>query len=181
MLIKNNQQHYGLIAISLHWIIAIMTFTLFGLGLWMVELGYYDDWYKQAPTLHEGIGVFLFLFFLLRTLWRWLNTIPKPLISHKRWETTAASIVKFLLTIILLSIGISGYLIGTSRGDALAVFNLFSIPASLSGLPNQADLMGDIHWFLAWSLMFIISIHALAALKHHFVDKDNTLKRILGL
>ena len=181
MLIKNNQQHYGLIAIVLHWLIAIVTFGLFGLGLWMVELGYYDTWYKQAPTLHEGIGVLLFIFLLIRIVWRQINTIPEPLSNHKSWEIKGSYWAKHLLTAVLLMISISGYLIVTAKGEALAVFNLFSIPASLSDLSNQADLAGDFHSLMAWTLILLAVAHALAALKHHFIDKDKTLKRMLGL
>lgn len=181
MLIKNNQQNYGLIAIVLHWLIALVTFFLFGLGLWMVELGYYDAWYKQAFALHEGIGTLLFILLLMRIGWRWMNSTPESPSNHKQWEKTGSYWAHNFLNILLLIITVSGYLIVTSNGDALNVFNLFSITASLNGLSNQVDFVGDCHWLAAWILILLASIHALAALKHHFIDKDKTLKRMLGL
>ena len=181
MQIKNDQQNYGLIAIILHWLIAIVTFGLFGLGLWMTGLGYYDDWYMKAPKLHEGIGVLLFIFLLIRMQWGWVNSSPEFLSNHKQWERTGASLAQGLLNGLFLVISISGYLIVTAKGEPLNMFNLFNIPASLSGISNQEDLAGEIHLFGAWGLITLAGIHALASLKHHFIDKDSTLKRILGL
>jgi cytochrome b561 len=56
MRFKNNSERYGLISILLHWSVALLTIGLFVLGLWMVDLGYYDDWYYQAPWWHKGLG-----------------------------------------------------------------------------------------------------------------------------
>lgn len=181
MLIKNDQRKYGLIAIILHWLIAAVTFGLFCLGLWMTDLGYYNIWYKKAPELHEGIGVLLFIFLLIRILWRWINDAPEPPNNHKQWEKTGAHFTHSLLNALLLVVSISGYLIVTAKGEGLAVFNLFSIPASQSDMTNQADLAGDCHLFVAWILILFAGVHAIAALKHHFIDKDKTLRRMLGL
>ena len=178
---ENDQQKYSLITIFLHWLIALVTFGLFGLGLWMVDLGYYDSWYQKAPTLHEGIGIFLFIFLLIRIVWRWISPPPEPISTLKKWEKTGSHIAHGLLNLLLLVITISGYLIITAKGEAVQVFDLFSVPASLSNISNQEDLAGEIHYSVAWSLIILTGIHALAALKHHFIDKDRTLRRILGL
>ena len=76
---------------------------------------------------------------------------------------------------------ITGYLISTADGRALEVFNWFSIPATISGIEHQEDIAGDIHEILAFSLIAIVVLHAAGAIKHHVIDKDNTLKRMLGL
>ena len=181
MKFNNNQLNYSLITIVLHWLIALLTYGLFGLGLWMVSLGYSDSWYQQAPTLHEGFGVLLFILLLLRIGWMKNTITPQSLNSHKQWEKTGAYLTKALLNLLILVITMSGYLIVTATGDSLSVFSLFSIPASLSGLSNQADWAGEIHIVLSWVLIILSGGHVFAALKHHFVDKDSTLKRMLGL
>lgn len=181
MKIKNDQQHYGLIAIAFHWLIAIGTFALFGLGLWMVELGYYDTWYHKAPEIHGGAGMLLFILLLMRIVWKQCNIRPESLDNHKQWQKISANVAHHSLNGLLLVITISGYLIVTAKGDALNVFNLFSVPATLSGFVNQADFAGDCHLVAAWFLMVLAIIHALASLKHHFIDKNNTLKRMLNL
>lgn len=85
-----------------------------------------------------------------------------------------------LLYVLLLVLLLSGYLISTADGKPISVFGWFEVPALFSGAGQQADLAGDVHLWLAWSLVLLSALHALAALKHHFVDRDTTLKRMLG-
>ncbi|PHS26347.1 MAG: cytochrome b [Methylophaga sp.] len=181
MLIKNDQNNFGLITILLHWLVALVTFGLFGLGLWMMSLGYYDDWYQQAPDLHEGVGVIFFIFLLIRIVWRWINPPPKSLPTLKKWEKVSSYLAHGMLNFLLLVIAISGYLIITAKGESVQVFDLFNVPASLTGFANQEDIAGEIHLLAAWAVIGLAAIHTLAALKHHFFDKDATLRRIFGL
>lgn len=180
MQLRNNDYRYGLISKLLHWLIASVTLALFGLGIWMVELGYSDSWYQRGPYLHESAGTVVFFLMIMRLVWRWINVQPRPLSTHTQWEKIAAQLAHNLLNALLLTLTISGYFIVTAKGDPLNVFNLFSIPASVSGIFNQADKAGEIHLWLAWALIVLVCVHALAALKHHFIDKDKTLNRMLG-
>jgi cytochrome b561 len=81
---------------------------------------------------------------------------------------------------LLFTVMISGYLISTADGRAISVFNIFELPALPWSIENQEDIAGDIHFWLACFLVGFASLHALAALKHHFIEKDHTLKRMLG-
>jgi len=177
---RNNQEAYGLIAVGLHWLIAAVVIGLFALGLWMVELGYYDPWYNRAPELHKGIGVLLALTLVVRLLWRQINPQPAPDPGHASWERRTARAVHGLLYLLLALVMLSGYLISTADGRAIDVFGWFAVPATLSGLPNQEDWAGELHLILAITLIVLAAIHALAALKHHFLDRDGTLLRMLG-
>jgi cytochrome b561 len=78
------------------------------------------------------------------------------------------------------SVMISGYLISTADGRAISVFGWFEVPALITSIPDQEDIAGLIHEYLAWGLVIFSGLHALAALKHHFIDRDPTLKRMLG-
>lgn len=181
MRLKNDRTQFGLIAILLHWLIAILTIGLFALGLWMVDLDYYHAWYQRAPWLHKGFGMTLFTLLLLRMMWRWITPPPQALDSHKAWEQISAKAVHGALNFLIVLISISGYLIVTAKGDPLSVFGLVDIPASLTGIENLEDLAGEIHAFLACFVILLASVHALAACKHHLIDKDRTLRRMLGL
>jgi cytochrome b561 len=74
----------------------------------------------------------------------------------------------------------SGYLISTADGRAVDVFDWFSIPATIHGYDNQEDIAGLVHLVLAISLISLVTLHAAAALKHHFIDRDRTLLRMSG-
>lgn len=177
--IKNTNQSYGLITIAIHWLFALTLFGLFGLGLYMVELSYYDSWYKGSLDLHKSIGVLLFLGLIARIVWRFVNVQPQPL-SDKAWENKSAHWVHVLLYLVPLTLMITGYLISTADGRSIEVFELFSIPAMTIAIDNQEDIAGLVHEILAWLVMGIAALHALAAFKHHIINKDQTLNRMIG-
>ena len=177
---NNSKHHYGWVAIGLHWIAALVVLGLFGLGFWMVDLGYYDQWYKPAPALHKSIGISLFGLMLFRLVWRLLQPQPEALPTHSPVEKIAGHLMHLILYFMLFTIMLTGYLISTADGRGIEVFELFQVPGFGSFIENQEDLAGAIHKYAAYSLIVLVTLHAVAALKHHFIDKDNTLKRMLG-
>lgn len=177
---RNSPLRFGLVSILLHWAVALTVFGLFGLGLWMSGLDYYSPWYRTAPDIHKGIGILLFLVMLLRLAWRLASPPPAPLASHGPLVRLASRAGHGLLYLGLFALMIAGYLISTADGQPIEVFGWFQVPALVSGLPDQADVAGEVHELLAWALVGLAVLHALAALKHHFIDRDATLLRMLG-
>ncbi|BCO30678.1 cytochrome b [Thiohalobacter sp. COW1] len=178
-MLRNTSTGYGWISILLHWLVALVIIGLFALGLWMTDLTYYDPWYREAPAIHKSVGILLFLAILLRLAWRWCNPRPVPLSNHKPWERRLAHWTHVLLYALPLLVMVSGYLISTAEGRPVEVFDWFSVPATFSGYEQQEDIAGEIHEILAFILIGLASVHALAALKHHFIDRDRTLRRML--
>ncbi|MBM7072561.1 cytochrome b [Shewanella sp. 202IG2-18] len=179
MQLKNTHSRYGLIAISLHWLMALSIFGLFGLGLYMVELSYYDEWYRGSLELHKAMGVMVIGVLALRIIWRYYSKPPADIKSNSAVVNKAAKLAHRLLYAILATLLISGYLISTADGRSIDVFGVFEVMAMPSMHEQQEDIAGIIHWGLAWTLISLVALHAAAALKHHFIDKDETLKRIL--
>lgn len=177
--LKNTKQSYGVIAMIIHWLFALGVFGLFGLGLYMVELTYYDTWYKGSLDLHKSLGVVMLVLLVLRVVWRVLNISPEAIAAPK-WQQLGASFAHFLLYLLPLALMFSGYLISTADGRAIEVFELVAIPALPALIDNQEDAAGLIHEILAWLTIGIALIHAIAALKHHVMDKDQTLNRMIG-
>ena len=177
MIWRNTENTYGFVHIGLHWTVALMIAVMLPLGLWMTGLDYYDPWYKKGPDLHRAIGVLLGLVLVARIAWRIASLKPVPL-TRPGLETKAADITHRLLYVLPVLMIISGYLISTADGRAVDVFGWFEIPATLQGIEGQEDFAGDIHFVLAMILLSLISLHAGAALRHHFTLGDNTLRRM---
>jgi len=177
---RNTEHHYGWFAISAHWLAAIMIIGLFGLGFWMVDLSYYDPWYKTGPDLHRSIGIILFTLMALRLVWKFIQVQPKPLDHYTKFERIVGHWVHRILYILAFGIMFSGYLISTADGRGIDVFELFQVPSLGELFADQEDLSGLIHKYAAYTLAGAVVLHLLGALKHHFIDKDITLKRMLG-
>lgn len=158
---------------------ALAVFGMFALGIWMVELGYYDSWYHDAPYIHKSLGMLLFLMLVFRLVWRLLNV--RPVLMGKAWEQVTALLVHRLHYIVLFVLMVTGYLIPTAEGVGIDVFGWFTVPAIISFDQAPADMIALIHRYAAWAAMGLAGAHAAAALKHHFVDKDRTLLRMLGI
>ncbi|AWF82712.1 cytochrome B [Microbulbifer sp. A4B17] len=178
---KNSSSSYGWVAITLHWIMAPAVVGTFILGWWMRQLSYYDPWYRQAPEIHKGVGIILFALLLFRLVWRLANPSPADSSKTPNWQGFVAAATHGLIYLLLLAIMVSGYLISTADGRPIDIFGIASIPATLKGIPNQEDIAGSIHEILAWGLIGLVVLHVLAALKHHFIDRDATLLRMLGI
>lgn len=178
---RNSENCWGWVSILIHWLSAAIVIGLFGLGLWMVDLTYYDEWYRQAPFIHKSVGMIFLLLILFRLLWRKISPAPQYLQSHTSFERKIAVIVHSLLYALMLLIMLSGYLISTADGRGIDVFGWFEVPAIIYGLDAQEDIAGDIHLVLAVSLIVLVVLHMVGALKHHFIDRDSTLTRMLGI
>lgn len=177
MQLKNTRKSYGILSIFLHWIMTVLIIGLFLLGLWMMDLTYYDAWYITAPNLHRSFGMLALMLVIFRLIWRLTNPLPEGVV--KKWEQYMARVVHRLFYLLIFTVIISGYLITTADGQAVSVFGWFDVPAIIYGFDNQEDLAGNVHEVSAYILMAFIVLHTLAALKHHFINQDSTLRRML--
>ncbi|MGM0702782.1 MAG: cytochrome b [Pseudomonadota bacterium] len=174
---RNTRSGWGLVSILLHWVLAVAIVGLFVLGWWMTGLGYYDDWYNLAPWWHRSIGMLVLFATLLRLVWRLVNPTPRAL-GH-RVERLAAHLGHLGLYALMLTVLVSGYLISTADGRGIDVFDSFEVPALISDLPNQATIAGEVHWYSAWALVLLAAGHGLAAFKHHWIDRNEVLRRMI--
>ena len=168
---------YNSTAKSFHWLSAILVIGLFAAGYWMVDLSYYSEWYQTAPYWHKSVGLCFVAITLARLIWKLLSTAPP--IEGAAFEKKAATYAHYFIYVLLFTMFLSGYLISTADGRGIEVFNWFEVPGLGSFIENQEDLAGQVHEYAAYVLIGLSSLHALAALKHHFINKDNTLKKML--
>lgn len=159
---------------ALHWLSAFAVLGLFASGLWMVDLTYYDAWYQRAPAWHVNVGVLLFIATLARVMLQQRNPhIHAP--TLQRWAARSAHL-SLLLCIVLLTF--TGYGLSTADDRPLMVFGL-SIPGMGSVIPQQSTVLGEWHELIAYTTIALSLLHAAAALKHHVIDRDDTLQRML--
>lgn len=179
-MLRDSRTSYGGISILLHWTSAAAIVGLFGLGVYMVELTYYDPLYNRLPQLHKGIGLLHALAFALWIAWRLANPWPAPLAGTGAVEARVARGVKHLFYWLIAAVIVSGYLIPTAGGAPISLFGWFEVPALVADLPRQEDVAGLVHRYAAYALIALAGLHAAAALKHHWIDRDATLRRMLG-
>lgn len=172
------ENSYSSLSKLLHWLMALMIFGLFGVGFWMVDLTYYSAWYKTAPHYHKSFGIVLAALLVVRLAVLFKKRKPAPLASHSQLVQRASKLTHVLLYVLLLLIVMTGYLISTADNRGIEVFNWLVVPGFGEFFDQQADRAGLLHQWLAYGLIALALLHALGALKHHFIDKDATLKRM---
>ena len=176
---RSGRDHYGLVAIGFHWSIAIAFVGLVGLGAWMVGLTYYDPWYNDSLALHKAIGVVVLALALAKLGWKLVDSKPEFGPEVRAYERAGATATHWILGALLIVLPVTGYLISTSEGAGIDVFGLFEVPASFDVTAGTRDLAIDLHYYLAYGGIALVGIHAIAALKHTFIDKGSTLIRML--
>ena len=177
IMLRNSNQSFGWISIFLHWSIAIGVVLQFAFGIYMLSLDYYDPDYHSLPHYHKSLGVLLGCLIIFRLIWSGINHRPESL-QNDRLIRVGARWVQWLMNFLLVLVVTMGYLISTATGDGVWVFDWFEIPAVIPAISNQEDLAGRWHYWLACLVLALAGLHAAGAIKHHFIDKDRTLRRM---
>lgn len=178
-MLKNTETTYGSVAKWLHWLI-----FFFILGLLIA--GFSLDFISDRPTkisvvvLHKAFGLTVLALVVLRIFWALSNIKPKLPTSIPAWQRFGSTSVHYVLYVLMLAMPLSGWMMATAANKAPSYFGLAVIPMPF--VPVDKDLAkfaNTSHWLLAWLIVGFVSLHILAALKHHFINKDNVLKRML--
>ena len=176
MIIRNTKTQYGIPSISLHWLMAILIITQLSLGLYMVGLPVSIQKLKFYAW-HKQIGILILMIVIIRLSWRLLNITP-TLSLLPWWEKFAARSVHWALYIFMFFLPITGWLLSSAAGIPPSFFGLFVLPNLIAPNEELRYLLTETHEILAYSLIAILCLHIAAALKHHFIDKDNILRRM---
>jgi cytochrome b561 len=172
-------ESYDTVSCINHWIIAIAMIGMLGVGLYL-EFG--DMEREEAAWLrgrHMAAGVLVLIYGIWRVGWRLMQGFPAPAAPMPAWQENAAAYTHWLLLTGILLMPISG-LLRTLFGDhAVDIFGLFAIP----GLGEVVWISAPakfVHTYFGYALVAIVLVHVAAALKHHLVDRDGTLLRMLS-
>lgn len=174
-MIRNTDMKYGSVSKFFHWLVFLLVTTLILVGFFWQNTG------AMKPTVinvHKLVGILTFCIVLLRMWWTLSNAKPQ-VPNAKRWEKILEHTAHGLIYVCLLAMPLSGWVMVTAAGRPPHLFGL-TIP--MPGIAkNMATAMtaGGVHLIVAWTLIVLVGLHILAALKHHFINKDIVLKRML--
>lgn len=188
---------YTAVAIVLHWAIAIAILAMIPLGWWMGDALEALDTQAQAIAayqLHKSIGLTVLALSLVRLGWRLTHAAPPLPAGMKAWEKTVAAITHWAFYVLMIALPLTGWLYVSTAWSPhdqrplevpTLYFGLFQVP-HLFGLSSLADaaragLAGALefgHSKLAWAALALTALHAGAALKHQFADRDNIMARM---
>jgi cytochrome b561 len=194
----NQVTRYTKTAVVLHWLIAIGIFAMFAFGWYMSDLPKeapkqmaYDlfDWgivtinlaEEASPrtfyfNLHKSIGVTILALIVFRLFWRIKHKAPAMLSSYQAWERKLATGAHHLLYLLMLAVPITGVIMATASKYGLKWFGMDLI----AGLDNKGlrEVFEEAHEIVGILMLVVLALHIAGALKHHFIDKDDTIKRM---
>ena len=176
MPMQNSETHYGVIAIILHWVMAILLIGLLVFGLYMVGLPISLEKLKFYGW-HKEYGILALILVIIRIIWRFTNITPR--LSLPLLEKLAARTVHWAFYGFMFAMPMTGWLITSAAGLPVSFFGLFVLPNLVSSNDDLMKLFQEIHKWLGYGLIATIILHASAALKHHFINKDDILRRML--
>lgn len=178
MQFKNSEQQYGGVAQLFHWVIVGLIITQFvlaskadALPLGLAKIG--------VLAQHKSVGMTVFGLAILRLLWRFMNPVPPMPADTPGWQRIAAHISHWGLYALILLTPLFGWMMSSARNFPVSYFGLFTLPNLVQ--PDKAlyEFFHEAHEVLATAILVLAVLHALAALKHHFFDRDNVLRRML--
>lgn len=176
--VRNTATFWGAGAQLLHWLMAAGIATSMGLGWVMVNMPAGAAQF-QLYSLHKSLGITLLALAALRLVWRWINTtppLPDTLPRHERWLARAGHRALYAL---MLLMPISGYVINSAANFPLNVFGLVQIPNVTPASETLGGLASTLHLAFFWGFVAVLTAHIGGALRHHFVLRDNILRRML--
>lgn len=168
---------YTATAIALHWLLAVAIVGAFGVGLYMSDL-------PLSPTRlklynwHKWAGVTILALSALRLLWR-LGHRPPADLPMPAWQARAAHAVHLLLYVAFFAVPLSGWAYSSAAGFPIVWFGVLPLPDFVPVDKPLAHQLKELHELLAWGLALLVLAHIGAALKHHLIDKDGLLLRMM--
>ena len=176
----NSPNRYTPTAIALHWLAALLIFSAFPLGLYVHEMAL-SPLKLKLLSYHKWLGVTIFLLTVARIAWRATHTPPPLAATIPLWQQQVAHVLHLLLYILLLLIPLSGWLMSSAKGFPVVYLGLVQLPDLVGKDKLLGDLLAEVHKLLNFSLLALVGMHVGAALKHHFIDRDDTLRRMLPI
>lgn len=177
-MLKNTEIAYGSVAKSFHWLIFLLVASLLTVGFLMTDMENTPDKFR-IYGLHKSFGIVVLALAGLRLGWRLINSVPALPQHMRNIEKLLAHASHWTLYALIIAMPLSGWMMSSASGFPVSVFGLFTLPDLVAPDKVLSGNLRDLHGLLAYAIIVMVSLHALAALLHHFYHKDNILRRML--
>jgi cytochrome b561 len=175
---NNSVERYNNTAIALHWLVALLIFVAFPLGLYMSDLQL-SPTKLQLFSYHKWIGITVLVLVVIRLIWRVTHTPPALPDSISRLQQIASHVVHGLIYVMLFSVPMSGWLMSSAKGFQTVLFGVLPLPDLVGKDKELGHLLASVHESLNYILLLLVVLHVAALIKHRFIDKDDILTRML--
>lgn len=177
MTFRNTTRAWGTLSKAFHWLIVLLI-----INQWLIAERAED--LKglarvQALGWHKSFGITILMLAVLRLVWRWMNPVPTLDGNTKRWERVLAALSHVLLYSLIFALPLTGWMMSSARSYSVSWFKLFQLPDLVAPSPAVYEWMNGAHHLLFNVLVVVAALHVLGALKHHFIDRNEVLKRML--
>jgi cytochrome b561 len=189
MALRNTALRYGSVAMTFHWLIALLVLANIALGLWFGEFMAHQDPVRFGVIqIHKSIGLTVLVLSVLRLGWRLINPVPPLPRGMSPVLRFVAHVSHFGLYVLIIVIPLTGWLVVSASplGNGSLYFGLFTWPnlPFFAGMTRETlhpwhELFGTTHVLLAWSAIVLLPIHVGAALYHQFLRRDDVFRRMI--
>jgi cytochrome b561 len=175
---RNTTRAWGVVSKTLHWLIVLLI-----INQWVIAERA-DDLPNglaklQALAWHKSFGITILLLAIVRLVWRWLNPVPSLEGVTKSWERVLAGLSHVLLYALIFAMPLTGWMMSSARNFPVSWFRLVQLPDLVAPSEQTFHRMHDLHHLLFDVLVGVAVLHVLGALKHHFIDRNEVLRRML--
>ena len=182
---KDTLNKLSMPTIALHWLIGIAIIFMMPVAIYMAD----NEVFWLYP-IHKSVGLVLFVFIVARVVWRVKNGWPEAVSEYQKWEQNLSKVVHWVLIIGTVLFPLSGMMMSGAGGYGIHLFGLELL--AMNPDPNDANAVialnevaagigHETHEITAWAMFVAIILHVAGALKHHIMDKDQTLNRMKGV
>jgi cytochrome b561 len=178
MSLRSTDVRWGPVTQALHWTFVVLLAFQVSWGLWMttLPLGVHK---VKVYALHKSVGLTLLALACMRVTWRLFFERRPAMPPMPAWQRRAALTVHVLIYLLLFALPLSGWLYNSLAGFPLRWFDTLHVPALHDSDPALKGVVRDLHETLAWVLVTLVALHAAAAIKHHYLDRDHTLASMI--
>lgn len=177
MTLRNTPNSFGLLTKIIHWAVVVIVLGLITVGVIMHEMPNSPEKF-QLYGLHKATGITLLTLVIFRLGWRIANPTPPILGKPATWEIWLARANHGLFYVVLIIMPLAGWGLSSAANIPVSVFGLFTMPALVAPDKELIVVFRDLHFACAVTLSGLITLHVAGALKHQFVNRDGTIRRM---